>query len=289
MTNEELVRLIQTDGSSKELLLQLWEQNLGLCHKIALRYASTAPLDDLLQESFLAIHKAAHTFSGTGEAFFPFAATVIRNHLIRYLSESGYAIRLPGWMCGKLGKYRRITNETKIRTGKEPSQQELCERLGVSLDTLEAIRAADRMTQARSLSEIVGGEDENKILQDMIADQDVNIESESIDAEFISELRNALEKEIDKLKADQAEVIRARYLSGCESIQQAADRIGKPADETKKLYDMGMQRLRDGSRTGRLRGYMDGLDGKKQAAAYRGSLGSFQRTWTSATERAAMM
>ena len=293
MTNEELVKLIQTANSKgkdcKELLLQLWNQNRGLCYKIALRYASTAPLDDLLQESFLAVHRAAHTFSETGGDFFPFAAKVIQNQLIRYLSENGYAIRLPEWLRGALGQYRRITNETKIRTGKEPTQQELCEQIGVSLDTLETIRAADRMTQARSLSEIVGGEDGDIILEDTIADQDVNIEADSIDKEFLSELRKDLEAEISKLKKDQREIILQRYLGfDIPTFQQIADRIGEPVQAVRNKEAMGMRRLRDNSRTGRLKQYMEELTYKRQAMAYRGSLARFQMTGTSSTERAAL-
>ena len=291
MTNTEIIETIQSGDKTKKTMLALWNQNQGLCFQIARRYTHIIEMDDAMQTAFIGVVIAAETFdSDSGASFTAYMAEVVKNELIRYAAKAGHSVRMPGWMYGMLGKYRRIMNETQIREGREPTQQELCERLEVSACVLERIRGAERMCKARSLSEIVGEENDGTELQDMLADRDVNIEADCIDTEFLAELRKDLEYELQKLKADQADILRERYLGDdCPTFQQIADRTGEPVKVIRDREQMAIRRLRDGSRRGRLRAYLEEIDGKREALAYRGSLGSFQRTWTSATERAALL
>lgn len=90
MTNEELVEKIQTGIEVTENMYQLYEHNKGIIYKMAYRYSWGAPLEDLAQEGYFGLHKAAMKYDKDQDIrFSAYLTTTLSRHLKRYIDSSG--------------------------------------------------------------------------------------------------------------------------------------------------------------------------------------------------------
>lgn len=90
MTNEELVALIQAGVDVQENMAQLYQQNRRFITKIALPYSNTCELEDLVQEAYFGLEKAAKKFEpDRGFKFLTYAENWIRQVIHRYCQNNG--------------------------------------------------------------------------------------------------------------------------------------------------------------------------------------------------------
>ena len=100
--NEALVLQIQTvhaaSQDTRALMQQLYDKNRSLLHSFVQRYATLENIDDLLQEAYIPLYQAALTYKpDTDVSFITYAVSCVKNHLVKYLEDSGL-IHIPQGM-----------------------------------------------------------------------------------------------------------------------------------------------------------------------------------------------
>lgn len=287
MSNEELVKQIQSGKDVQEGMKQLWEQNKGFVYKIALKYVSVAgdvnDLDDLLQQGYFGLHKAAEMYDTAEDVpFINYSAYWIKQSISRYVKETSVSVRLPEWLYSLFRKYKNTVTYFERKFNRKPTDQELCESLGITQETLETLRKG---TSASFVSELDApvGEDGTDTLADFIPGT-LSTEDEVLDKMHQNELHEALERCIDKIPDRQQELIRQRYYDG-KSLDEIAASYHVTPQRISDMHQAALNNLRKPSISRALRPF---LPDKIHSIAMRGSVSSFMCTNTSSTERVAL-
>ena len=170
MTNEELVHEYQ--AGNREAIEQLYLQNSGMIEKIVRRYSGAEELEDLRQESFFGLVKAAELWNPEkGASFLTYAIYWIRAVIGRYIEECGGVVRIPSYKRALIGRYHKARNSYHVLFGSDPSDWELCAALDITKDQLKELKADVQSARIRSTSELIGGENDELTLEDMLADE----------------------------------------------------------------------------------------------------------------------
>ena len=203
LTLEEEVSLGElAKAGDRRARTRLIERNLRLLVAVAKRYRGMGlPIEDLIQEGNLGLIKAAEKFDpDLGYRFSTYAVWWIRQAIQRAVADKSRAIRLPVHMWEKLRKVGRATNKLYAELGREPTDEEVAERLGWTVE--EVLRATSATPDASSLDQAVS-EDGAIELGDFVEDE---LASNTLDA-VISEMEALQLKEaIERLPK------RARYV-----------------------------------------------------------------------------
>jgi len=199
MSNEQIVLRIQAGENVADNMLLLWQQNKGFVYQMAKKYLGYVEEDDLMQEGYLALCDAVqHYASGQGALFITYAGYWLNQRMQRYIDNCCHSVRFPVGVQTDIRKYEKIVKEYWREYNREPSERELCRRLYVSREKLLDIRKNAKIARIRSLSEPIGGEDEDITLGDSVA-SDQNME-EDICRELDYEImQKALWKVVDDL------------------------------------------------------------------------------------------
>lgn len=177
MSNEEILKEIKdNDVKIAEGVGRLYEQNIKIIRKIALKYANYAELDDLMQEAYLGLYTAAmHYDCSAGVKFITYAYQWICQAITRYIENNGSTIRIPSHRQNLLLKYRRLLERYEKEYNREPATTEISRELQIFPDQVEKLQKDYACMATRSLDALVAGGDNEKItVADTIAgDTDV--------------------------------------------------------------------------------------------------------------------
>lgn len=271
ISNEELVKAIQ---SGEDRIEELYTANYGLIFWIAKKFSGLAELDDMIQEGFLGLYTAAKLYDNSKEAKFSTYATFWIRWAIRQCIENNSAASIPSYRKNQALHYNSIVNAFLRDTGREPTERELSYLMGVPLKDVQNIKAAAEF-RAVSLSAPID-EDGGELLDTIPDSSDAMQEVE--DRIFQEELRAAIKEEVDKLPAQQAEVLRQKYRD-----RKTFREIGK---NSQSIHNKALRELRKPKHRRRLEHFADELiygGAIKGVGARR-----FYLDWTSATEREAL-
>lgn len=221
MTNEELVNEYQ--AGDKAAIEQLYLQNSGMIERIIQHYQELEELDDLRQESYFAIMRAAELWKpDKGANFITYAAFWIRSWTKRYIDTCGRGVRLPVNRRAMIGRYYKVLNNYRMRFGRDPSGAELCALLDMKPEQLKEIMKDARAARIRSTSEPIGGEDDDLTLEDTLEATGNPIE-EALEQMQHEQLTAELWKCVEELNPQQAVCIRGLYKEGKTLKQCGAD------------------------------------------------------------------
>ena len=187
---------------------RLIERNLRLVVSVAKRYRGMGlPFEDLIQEGNLGLIKAAERFDPElGNRFSTYAIWWIRQAMRRAIEDKGRAIRLPVHTGEKARKAARTRNELSATLGREPTDEEVAEKLGWSVGEVGA--AIELLADVASLDQPVGGEDGSTELGEFIEDERASEVPEAV----IREMENTLLKEwIGQMSDRERHVLVRRY------------------------------------------------------------------------------
>jgi RNA polymerase primary sigma factor len=156
------------DGRARKTLI---EKNLKLVVSVAKRYRNYGlPFEDLIQEGNIGLIRAVDKFDPEkGNRFSTYATWWIRQAVARAVADRGRTIRLPVHMGEKVRKVGRITGELSVELGREPTEGEVVERLGWTVEQVRDVKGT--VPDAASLSKPVSSEDEASRLEDFIVDE----------------------------------------------------------------------------------------------------------------------
>lgn len=289
MTNEELVRKIKAREEPAQNMEQLHGQMKRFIRKIAWKYKRDDELEDLEQEGFLALYDAVEGYDpAAGLTFAGYAALYFKSRFARYLADKGSCVQLPIHRQEEIWKYQRFCSVYFLEHGCEPSLKAVAQFMNLSIEHVEQIRKNACMARLGSLDSPVTGKegDEDSTVGDFVRDPLDQIEDmeERIHHE---QLRAVLWGCVDELPEKQAEAIRARYQDGL-TLQETGKRIGTNKEGARQWEAKGLRELRKPSRAKRLRPFFEEYDRIFSMGSTGTGVRVFERTWTSATERAVL-
>ena len=256
MTNEELCIAIQSEAPGREeLLMELYNQNIRMIEKITRKYSRAAELDDLMQEAYFGIVKAAQLWNPEKNCnFITYAVYWIRAVILRYIEECGGVVRIPSNKRALIGKYHRALNHYRVMFGRDPSENELSAELDVSKEQLQELKKDLLITRIRSTSEIIGGEDDDLTLEDTITADGDQFE-DVIDSIQREQLSKTLWSCVDDLSTQQSSVIRGHFKEG-RSLKECGALLGVSTERARQIERNGLRELRRVKYTKRLKPYL---------------------------------
>lgn len=285
MTNEQLVRRIQSGENVAENMKQLYEQVKAFIHITAARYRDSGMMEDLEQEGYLALYPAIDGYDpARGVKFLTYADKWIRQRMQRYLQINGSAVRLSVGREGLVRKYQRVCDQFQQVRGREATARELSSILGLTLDEVEQLQLdAGRCNTIPLETPTSGADGQIGTVGDLVASAE-DLEAEVLERMEQERLAAALWECVEDLPEDQAEVLRRRYRLE-QQLKDIAAVMEIEHSEVTRLHRKALSTLRKPETRWKLKGC---LPEYLQAELYHGGVGAFQRTWTSSTERAAL-
>ena len=284
MTNEQLVIHIKAGEDVSGNMAQLWEQTRRFIHTIAARYQGQAEIEDLEQEGYLALCDAVDGYNPAAGFLFPtYARHRIRQRMVRYIQNNG-SIRVPVHEWERVQKYKKLESAFLVQIGRKPSEDEMAYYMNITLKQVRSLKEVLRMGQMESLDKCFLDDGESTV-GDMIPGQE-DVEGAVLDVMDAGELQAVLWSEVDTLPDEQPEVIRARFQRG-ETLRATGERIGVTIERVRQIESKALRELRKPSHSRKLQPFLPEAIGSR---AYSGNgVEAFNRTWTSSTERIAMM
>ena len=285
MENEQLVLRIQAGDNVAENMLQLWQQNRGFIHKIVNQYKAYAEEEDLEQEGYLGLSAAVeHYNSDEGVTFLHYASFWIKQYMSRYIKSNG-TIRLPEFMQGRIREYNKMVQKWQQNYHRKPTDGEICHFLDINWEMLENLRKAAQMVQIGSL-DVPVGEEGDCSMYDLLPSA-IDEEEQTIEKIQHEQLCAVLWPLVDSLPGQQPQVIRARYQER-RTLADVAKEKGVTLNAIRQQEAKGLRELRKPSKSKLLRPFLPEDDRIYSRALQGNGVGSFNRTWTSSTERVAL-
>lgn len=206
-TEKDLVRRAQQgDERAKKEMAQA---NLRLVINMAKKYAGRgADFMDLVQEGNIGLMRAIEKFDpDKGFRFSTYASWWIKQHLYEAFADYDRPIRLPAHILDSINKMKEARKELKKALDRQPTHQELAEKLEISEKKLHRLIRASK--KAKSLdAKIDGGDDNSQSLVDIICDDSYDPEATIVAEHTIQNLKKALFEELDDKERD---ILSQRY------------------------------------------------------------------------------
>ncbi len=209
LTHEEEIDLgRRARGGDETARSKLIEKNLRLVIPVAKKYRGMGlPFGDLIQEGNIGLMRAADKFDPEkGFRFSTYATWWIRQAVQRAVADKGRTIRVPVHMGQKIRKMARAYNELSTELEREPTDEEVAERLGWDVDRVKDVKSA--IPDATSLNQPLSSDEGSSELGDLVEDE----RESGAAGEVVRELETRrLMESVERLPERQRRVLVRRY------------------------------------------------------------------------------